>query len=302
MIKSITITNFLDDSITITLDDPEPEHGLMIQSIEGLGPPHASVNTTTLATMDGSIFNSSKIEERIIILTLRLTESENGTIEDARQLTYRYCPIKKPLIFEVKTDNRTVQTVGYVASNEPDIFSENETVVISITCPSSYWETKEETITTFSGIEPVFEFEFSNESTTQSLLEFGDIQTSKERNIYYEGDSEVGVTITIHVVEDEVQNVSIYNTETREAMKILTSKLPDGKFVAADDLIICTVKGSKKIQLLRDGEYTNVLNCLDKDSDWFLLNKGANLFAYTADYGMENIEFSVANKVLYAGV
>ena len=54
MIKSITITNYLGESIKIFLAQDNPDHGLLIKSIEGLGPAKANINTTNLATNDGS--------------------------------------------------------------------------------------------------------------------------------------------------------------------------------------------------------------------------------------------------------
>ena len=39
MIKSVTITNYLGESVKITLAEDDPEHGMIISSITGLGPP-----------------------------------------------------------------------------------------------------------------------------------------------------------------------------------------------------------------------------------------------------------------------
>ena len=55
MIKSVTITNYLGESVKITLAEDDPEHGMIISSITGLGPPKANVSMTDLATMDGSL-------------------------------------------------------------------------------------------------------------------------------------------------------------------------------------------------------------------------------------------------------
>lgn len=63
MIKSVTITNYLGESVKITLAEDDPEHGMIISSITGLGPPKANVSMTDLATMDGSLFNSARVEK-----------------------------------------------------------------------------------------------------------------------------------------------------------------------------------------------------------------------------------------------
>lgn len=63
-----------------------------------------------------------------------------------------------------------------------------------------------------------------------------------------------------------------------------------------------TVKGKKSITLLRNGKTTNILNCLDKNADWFQLAKGDNVFAYTAEEGSTNLQFKIENRVIYEGV
>lgn len=298
MIKSVTITNYVGESVTIILDEAEPNHGMIIESIEGLGPPKAQINTTTLATSDGSIYNSARAEQRNIVMHLLFTFA--ASIEDSRLRTYKYFSLKKPIEFLIETDNRKAKAYGYVESNEPDIFSQQEGNQISIICDDPYFYSEGTETTVFYGIEPLFEFVFSNESLDEPLLEFGEIENETEKTVYYEGDAEVGVVITIHALDD-VENITIYNAGTREVMRIDTSKIPGG-FKAHDDIIISTVRGDKWIRLLRDGIYTNILNALDKYSDWFLLAKGDNVFAYTADVGEKDMQFTIENKIIYWGV
>lgn len=305
MIKSVTITNYLGESVKIELAEAEPDHGMIIQSITGLGPPKANVSMTDLATMDGSLFNSARVEKRNI--TIRMLFTFAPTIEDSRQRTYKYFPIKKPLTFLIETDNRLVETVGIVEVNEPDIFSKDESNQISLVCDDPYFYSAkgEGTNTTvFFGVEPLFEFEFENLSITEALIEFGSIENETEKTVYYDGDSEIGIVITIHAI-GEARNITIYNTGTREVMRIDTEKIKaiTGSGIdSGDDIIISTVRGNKRIGLLRNGIYTNILNALDKKSDWFQLTKGDNIFAYTAEYGSENLQFKIENQIIYEGV
>ena len=148
------------------------------------------------------------------------------------------------------------------------------------------------------------EFPFSNESLKDPLLEMGEIKNETEQVVVYNGDAEIGVTITIHAI-GEASNITIYNTGTREVMRIDTDKLEKftgSGIIAGDEIIICTVKGNKSITLLRNGKTTNILNCLDKNADWFQLAKGDNIFAYTAEYGSTNLQFKIENRIVYEGV
>lgn len=304
MIKSITITNYLGQSITLDMRSPD-KSGLYIKKIEGLGPPNATINAKEIATFDGGLYNSARASTRNIVLTLGFLP--NPSIEDMRQLTYKYFPIKKKLRFLIETDNRIAETYGYVESNEPDIFSQNETTEISIICPDPYFYSAEDNgsnVTVFSGVEANFEFPLINDSLADDLIEMGIMRNVKEKLIVYTGDSEVGVIITIHAL-GKAGSITIYNTGTNESMRIDNDKiesLTGSGIVKSDDIIISSIKGDKYIQLLRDGVYTNILNALDKGSKWFQLSKGDNIFAYTAESGEENLQFKIAHQVVYEGV
>lgn len=307
MIYSIVVTNYLGDRIKLELGKPDVS-GFLIKSITGLGPAKANVNTTEVSTNDGSLFNSARLSQRNIVLDMVFINTVYGeSIEDLRQKSYKYFPLKKSVELTIETDNRYVKTTGYVESNEPNIFSSQEGTQISIICPDPYFYSAGEdgnNVTNFYSIDPIFEFPFSNESLDEPLLVFGEIQIKTEGVITYHGDSEIGVMIYIHAI-GPATNINIYNTETREVMRINTEKISSltGKgIVASDDIVINTAKGEKSITLIREGVSYNILNCLGKNTDWFTLAKGDNIFAFTADSGVTNLQFRVENKVIYEGV
>lgn len=307
MIYSIVVTNYLGDRIKLELGKPDVS-GFLIKSITGLGPAKANVNTTEVSTNDGSLFNSARLSQRNIVLDMVFINTVYGeSIEDLRQKSYKYFPLKKSVELTIETDNRYVKTTGYVESNEPNIFSSQEGTQISIICPDPYFYSAGEdgnNVTNFYSIDPMFKFPFSNESLDEPLLVFGEIQIKTEGVITYHGDSEIGVMIYIHAI-GPATNINIYNTEIREVMRINTEKISSltGKgIVASDDIVINTAKGEKSITLIREGVSYNILNCLDKNTDWFTLAKGDNIFAFTADSGVTNLQFRVENKVIYEGV
>jgi len=301
MIKSITVTNHLGESMVLELRFPE-KSGFLVSDISGLGPGKAIINTTEVLTKDGSTYNSAKANSRNIVFSLMFLPYP--TIESTRQKSYKYFPIKKQVHLLVETDNRLSVITGYVESNEPNIFSKEESTQISIICPDPHFYSQQIKETIFSGIISEFEFPFSNESLTEDLIEFGTIVNKTNENIYYDGDSEIGVMLYIHFV-GLVEDIEIYNTLTREQMLINTTVLASiigSPIAAGDNIIISTIKGNKYIYFLRDGEFTNILNCLDRNSNWFQITKGDNLFAYTAGVGVTNMQFKVTNQTVYEGV
>lgn len=305
LIKSITVKNYLNKEITLELTRPD-KSGLIVKSVEGLGPAKANINVTDISTSDGGIFNSSRLDKRNIVMNLGFLQSSTESIEDIRQKTYMYFPIKKKVHLTIVTDNHTLETDGYIESNEPDIFSQNEGCSISIICPVPFFYSKNDNTTSFSGVESSFHFPFANDSLQDPLLEMGVIQNKSEQIIVYDGNSEIGMAINIHAT-GEATNITILNVLTGDKMIINTDRLKaimgtETAIIKGDTIVINTVRGDKSITLLRDGVTTNILNCLDRGSKWFTLTKGDNIFSYDAETGATNLQFYIVNKVAYDGV
>ena len=304
MIHSITVTNYLGESIKLDLRQPGLS-GFVVKSITGLSSGKATINMTEVATSDGAYYNSARLSSRNIVISLQYLW--NPTIENMRHLSYKYFPIKKKVTLLFETDTRLAQIEGYVESNEADIFTKEEGSDISIICPNPFFYSAGEhgtQTTVFSGVEPMFEFPFGNESLTQPLLQMGSIQNRTSASIFYDGDAEIGVKISIYAL-GTASNITIYNSATRQSMVIDTDKIASitgSGIILGDEITISTVKERKSITLLRDGTTTNILNCLDKNTDWFYLVKGENIFVYEAETGANNLQFRIENQTIYEGV
>ena len=306
MIKSITAENYLGEKIKIKLTDMDPDHGLLVKSVRGLGPAKADISTTTLSGYDGSLYNSARVNPRNIVMEFYFTNSPR--IEDARQRTYQYFPLKKPVNLTIETDNRVVETVGYVESNEVDLWSQAEFNQVSLICPDPYFYALDEITTLLWGSNPTFEFPFSNEIGTSPVgtknLEFSQIEITTDKVIYYDGEVDTGVNISIRCL-GPLGNIIMYNMGTQETMKVDTAMIATitGEPVKyGDEILINTKKGSKSIQLLRSGLYTNIFNCLRRDTDWFTLSKGDNYFKYFIESGENNAIITIKHKNAYEGV
>lgn len=304
MIQSVTVTNPSGEQLVLELARPELS-GLIVEKIEGLGPAPATINTIDLGASDGAIFSSSRVQTRNIVITLVMFGTEKDpSIENARLLTYKFFPLKKKVELLIQTDNRIAQTYGYVESNDPDIFSNRESAQISIICPDPYFYELNISELGFMGVHPRFEFPFSNESTTENLLNMGEIHLDTRVTLDYIGDADTGFLMVLHAL-DKVKNVTIYNVNTRESMKINTDKIKTitGKdFGEGDEILISTVRGQKYVRLFRKGFYTNVISALDKDSDWFILTNGDNTFAFTAEEGEKKLQITFTYRNAYGGI
>lgn len=301
MIKSITVTNHNHESLTMDLFHPELS-GVNIQNIEGLGPTVATINSNEVATIDGAIFTSARQEQRNIVFTVAMMF--DPLIEDSRLKLYKYFPVKKLIHLDIETDRRHVETEGYVESNTPDIFSQEETAQISIICPDPFFYGLGIEEQAFTGVQPRFEFPFSNESLTLPMLEFGEIRLDTRTVLQYAGDTDTGVLITIHAY-NVASGITIWNNDTREHISIDTAKiktLTGVTFGQGDDILISTVKGNKYVQFLHNGVYTNIISAINKDADWFQLTNGDNVFTFTATTGENELLMTFRYRNAYAGI
>jgi len=303
MFSTLTITNQVNEKLKLNLTKPG-NTGFIVLPITGLTPVKASISSSDITTGDGSRFNSARIPDRNIVLQFVFVETPLLTIDDVRQKSYKYFPIKKKIKMEFKLEDKTIYIYGIVESNEAEIFSQLPGTQISVICNNPYFMDKVSNVTLFSGVEPMFEFPFSNESLTENMITFGEIQNKTQNVVTNTGDTDTGVLINIHATDD-VENVSIYNLTNSELIKIDTDVLENitgQKIIKGDDIIINTNQGEKQATLIRDGVETNILNCLGRSIDWFTLNIGDNIFAFTAELGTSNLQFTITNDILYSGV
>lgn len=301
MIYSLEVTNHNNESVLLDLFNPY-ESGLAIQSIEGLGPTKADIQSSEVATIDGGIFNYARQEQRNIVITF--IPLFNPTVETSRLAIYKYFPIKKQVHLVFKTENRHAESYGYVESISPNIFTKQETIQVSIICPDPNFYELGTSKTLFSGVDAQFEFPFSNESLTEPLLNFGEIKLDTRAVLDYIGDSDTGINISIHAIGD-AENITIWNNVTREKIAIDTAKIYRKlsiKFGRGDDILISTVKGNKYVELLHDGTYYNIVSCINKDADWFQLTNGDNIYTFTAESGEEYLLVTFSYRNAYGGI
>lgn len=328
MIDAIEIVNHKNEKIRLELSNPW-DVGMAVIGIDGLGPVESDINITEYSSLiDGALYNSSRARSRNIVMSLVFLDNLKS-IEEVRHDTYKYFPLKERLLFRVETDIRVVETYGWVESNTPSIFDRQEGCQISIICTSPWFydSLKDARIILKSitdgfkfpfknDIHPIneFQFRFANNSLTDDKLQFydsdaenhicfGNIEYLKERTLRYLGEVTTGVTIRLFAHGD-VQNPIIKNSRTDEFMRVNTKMLETltgNGFMNGDEIIIETIKGSKSVSLIRYGDKTNILNCLDPKTDWISVLQGDNHFSYTSDSGDDNLEIEIIAKFAYQG-
>lgn len=227
------------------------------------------------------------------------------SIEDSRHVSYDFFHLRKRVCLYFETDEKTVKIYGYVEENDPGIFSNQEATQISIICPDPWFYELSPTTTVMSGIEPLFEFPFSNESLTQKLIIFGEIKDNIVETFFYRGDVEVGFEAEIYFL-GPAKRIRIYNLDRREVWEVDTDKVAQivgkPKLDYGDYIYMSTVPGNKYCRFESEAEEWDILNAVKKSSDWPLIYPGYNTFGYTAAEGIENLYFKLTYEVAYEGL
>lgn len=256
--------------------------------VTGLTPAGATINTSKIANMDGTVFNSSSINERNIVLTI----IPKGNIEKSRINLYRYIKSKQYIKIYFKNGARDVYIEGCVENVDGDLFTQKQKIQVSVLCPNPFFKDIKEILYTFSNTVSSFEFEIALDETGVALSE---MSVFTMINVFNSSDDETGVVIELQA-RDKVLEPTIYNTTTGEQFGVAW------EMERGDVIRINTRKGEKSLKLIRDGVESNIINKMLKGSKWFNLNAGDNIYTYSAAYGAENLNVEIKLQPIYEGV
>lgn len=260
----------------------------VVYKIEGLNPPQATLNKSSNATTDGCKVTSAKVESRNLVI---YTTIENDAEENRNKL-YEYFQVAGKATIFYKSGLKDVYIEGIVETLEVGAFEEKETAQISIVCEKPFFKSVDYIVTSFSSVVSLFEFPFS---IPESGIEFSTITTNIRKKIVNTGDVKTGAIIRMYAT-GTVKNPILYDVLKKTHMKLKITMKP------SDEIVINTNQREKSITLVRNGEITNILGAMQKDSEFFTLEPGDNIFAYTCESGDTNLMITFTTIPQYGGV
>lgn len=279
------IENEWNKQIKLTQDETRWQ----VTSVTGINPPVANIATSVIPTFDGSRFNSSRLEDRNVVISLAI----NGDAEANRLELNSVIMPKRYIKLYYVNKTKSVYIEGYVESFEYDVFEESKILAqASIICPDPYWKDTKQSASTFTPVVDLFEFPFS---IPEEGIAISELLTVDEGSILNAGSIESGIIITIES-RHKVLNPFVQNVTTGQKM-IINEEISKGQVVT-----ISTIRGSKSIRLYSDGVTTNILNDLAAGSKWITLAIGENSFTYGADYGAEDMIVKISYRNQYGGL
>lgn len=238
----------------------DPVH---VFNVEGLGPVKAEISSTPFATGRGELYQGGSTGKRNIVLTLGLNPDwEEQTMSTLRQLLYRYFMPEEWCKLRFFTDYLpTVDIEGYVEGFEPNIFSKDPEIQVSIICPKP--DFIEANATVLSGLvdDGTTEIAYTYVGTVETGLELR--IDSTPANTSYNGD------LTITNVAYEIPQIFV-----AENVLINTTKY----------FKLSSVRNAKRVQNISaiDGAPTNLLAKVTAESNWPVIKPGENVLTVAA--------------------
>lgn len=280
---SLIIENKNHEKISLTNND-----NYAVTHISGLNPAPANINTSKLATSDGSLFNSSSVNQRNIVITVYIMRS----IEKNRIALYRFFRPKEYVKIYFSNGLRNVFIEGYVETFDGELFSMSQNFQISIICPSPFFKAMNETTTILSNVNSLFSFPFA---ISNQGIPFSDLSEINLATVQNTGDIESGIIIDLYSI-GKVVNPVIHNVDTNEFFGL------NYTIEAGNTVRINTLKGQKSVKLITYGVERNLINYISENSIWLQLNTGSNLFSVTMDEGNMSLSTTIRHTDLFEGV
>lgn len=246
-----------------------------ILRVDGLNPPSATINTSTGGTLDGTFFNSARLSQRNIVITVMPRKH----IEDTRIELYRLFPVNQEILLRFKNASRDVTIRGYVETFEGSLCDFPQTFSISIICPRPFFDSHTVNTITLPAPHP----------DAATLPNQGDVKN--------------GVTMRIEISEnlsgDAVRGLTVTNTLTGEYIGFT------GGFIHDDVIIISTIAGELKAECRRPSLTSpiNLVGRLSTGSSWIKLKFDINRFAYsTSNDTDEYVSMQISHIDQFVGV
>lgn len=249
---------------------------VQIRNIEGLGPVKAEVSATPFATGRGELYQGSSTSKRNIVLTLGLNPNwVDQTMSSLRQILYRYfMPERWSKLLFYSDEWPVMQIGGVVESFEPNIFSQDPEIQISILCPKPDFVDVDTTL--LSG---------------PSAWGLGGAPTAV---VDYVGTVSTGFDLRFRPVSG-VYSGDIH-VENRSGDLIQVFHLQAVTIDAGAYLQLNTARSTRHIYSVVGGQEYDLLAKMAKDSDWPEFSPGTNDFTVASWGGGVNWELAYFNR------
>lgn len=266
-------------------------HRIILDQADGLHGIDTSIGESESPYMDGSNIETVKALPRGIELGFKLV----GDVEEAINFFTRVVKSKQMVTLKEESSKGEITVKGVATIPPYSRMMQSCRITLSIYCGQPYWEDLEQMVAELAEATGLLFFPVEGQYFTEIGRPFGVLDTDLEKSFVNDGDTDVGMIITINTY-GEVTNprISCSSGSQNGWWMQLNTTLGDD-----DEVEISTVRGNKYITIngseVYNGEpVTNLLTF--NGNDWLQLEQGENTFNITADSGETALHFSIGYK------
>lgn len=224
--------------------------GFAVEDVDGLDPVKATIVSTGFAQKDGTIYQSSRRENRNVTIKVELKPNLGLTsVKELRDILYGFFMPKTDVELRFYEDTGLIVNAnGRVETCTSPRFTKNPTVDISVMC-----------------FDPDF---VELEATTVSGSTVAD---GTEALLSYDGTVETGILFTMYV-NRSLSSFTIFNRVPGNTLQTLEFA---SSLISGDVLKINTASGSKGAVVTRAGTDIDLLYGVSPQANWTKLIQGA---------------------------
>jgi hypothetical protein len=263
----------------------------LLASAEGLHGIEVDIIESESPYIDGTTIENVKALPRGIELELIL----RGDVEGAINAVTSVVKSKQMVTLKEESSKGEIIVKGVVSIPPYSRMMQSCRVTLSIYCGQPYWEDLEKMVADITETIGLLFFPEEGQYFTEVGRPFGVLDTSLKKTFINDGDTDVGMVITINTF-GAVTNprISCSSGSQNGWWMQLNATLE-----ADDEVEISTVRGNKYITINGSDTYNKdpVESLLTfNGTDWLQLEQGENTFNLSAESGSTNLLYSMSYK------
>ncbi len=256
----ISLTN--DRSQTVELTGNEDKY--QVVKVAGVDPGQAVINSTAVVGVDGTQFNSARLPNRSITITLKL----NGDVAGNRRALYQKFPNMMPVTITLENE-ATATATGHVSGISCPLYDRQEIMQLTILCDDPF----------FYGADWTGSKSWTGELGALTVQNNGDFITGAVIEIAYDG---------------QFNELAVYTAEG--------SLYLNYSFSSQEGLVRIDT-GEKTISIVEDGGTpVDGVPFLSLHSIFFTLAPGASSLSVACDDNLSEFSVSVTVPTKFGGM
>lgn len=278
MLSAVRVRNSKNNKfIDAYVGDRTSQGGFTLKGFDGLGPAGAQIAYSEYALLPGGSFHSANTGIRNPVLTIGLSPryDTGDTVLSLRKQLYSVLKPGQRVTLSLYFDGTYTSYIsGYVERVEPNIFTAEPTLQVSIICVSPYFQA------------PSLISEVWKAGTTKTITYLGDVD-------------ETGFTLVVQLKNASTTMVKVTDPDTSYALTVNVSPA----ITLNQQVVFDTRKGSKGVSLVDSSGVIirNLMGELTVDKGWPSLSEGVNKLLITHTSGANLADVAMDYREQYLG-